>query len=213
MELYSCCVEEEFSVGFSSRRLSRLGSASSKKFMASLETAASCSSHGSGTGSGDGGVSPVLLPALSVRWGSSIYVITYINKLYTTKIHDTGKTLNVERVSHMGCICWNQYTNINRSIRSDCQNRHTHLDFLFSQHLVCLRWEPKNQNRETKDMDGDRCWNQLNIFRVDLMKPVLSESFFKTSFIFQFFYFLHYFLSLKIIYYDAIFTRLKHHLK
>ncbi|ROL47399.1 Rhotekin [Anabarilius grahami] len=67
VELYSCCVVEEFSVGFPSRRLSRLGSASSKKFMATLETAASCSSHGSGTGSGEGGVSPVLLPALSIR--------------------------------------------------------------------------------------------------------------------------------------------------
>ncbi|XP_077050257.1 rhotekin 2b [Siphateles boraxobius] len=72
VELYSCCVEEEFSVGFSTRRLSRLGSASSKKFMATLETAASCSSHGSrtvrtGGGSSPGGESPVLLPALSVR--------------------------------------------------------------------------------------------------------------------------------------------------
>ncbi|XP_043077874.1 rhotekin 2b isoform X2 [Puntigrus tetrazona] len=66
VELYSCCVEEEFNTGFSTRRLSRLGSASSKKFMASLETAASCSSHSSGAGS-PGGESPVLLPALSVR--------------------------------------------------------------------------------------------------------------------------------------------------
>ncbi|XP_016148350.1 rhotekin 2b [Sinocyclocheilus grahami] len=66
VELYSCCVEEEFSMGFSTRRLSRLGSASSKKFMATLETAASCSSHSSGTGS-PGVESPVLLPALSVR--------------------------------------------------------------------------------------------------------------------------------------------------
>uniref|UniRef100_A0A673IEB3 Rhotekin-like n=1 Tax=Sinocyclocheilus rhinocerous TaxID=307959 RepID=A0A673IEB3_9TELE len=64
--LYSCCVEEEFSMGFSTLRLSRLGSASSKKFMATLETAASCSSHSSGAGS-PGGESPVLLPALSVR--------------------------------------------------------------------------------------------------------------------------------------------------
>uniref|UniRef100_A0A673IA40 Rhotekin-like n=1 Tax=Sinocyclocheilus rhinocerous TaxID=307959 RepID=A0A673IA40_9TELE len=66
VELYSCCVEEEFSMGFSTLRLSRLGSASSKKFMATLETAASCSSHSSGAGS-PGGESPVLLPALSVR--------------------------------------------------------------------------------------------------------------------------------------------------
>uniref|UniRef100_A0A8C1AY45 Rhotekin b n=2 Tax=Cyprinus carpio TaxID=7962 RepID=A0A8C1AY45_CYPCA len=66
VELYSSCMEEEFSMGFSTRRLSRLGSASSKKFMATLETAASCSSHSSGTGS-PGGESPVLLPALSVR--------------------------------------------------------------------------------------------------------------------------------------------------
>ncbi|XP_058613813.1 rhotekin 2b isoform X1 [Onychostoma macrolepis] len=66
VELYSCCVEEEFSMGFSTRRLSRLGSASSKKFMATFETAASCSSHSSRTGS-PGGESPVLLPALSVR--------------------------------------------------------------------------------------------------------------------------------------------------
>ncbi|KAG1943600.1 rhotekin isoform b [Pimephales promelas] len=77
VELYSCCVEEEFSVGLSTRRLSRLGSASSKKFLATLETAASCSSHGSRTVSGGGsssggasspgGESPVLLPTLSVR--------------------------------------------------------------------------------------------------------------------------------------------------
>ncbi|XP_050949969.1 rhotekin 2b isoform X2 [Labeo rohita] len=70
VELYSCCVEEEFSMGFSTRRLSRLGSGSSKKFMATLEIAASCGSHSSGTGSGGsspGGESPVLLPALSVR--------------------------------------------------------------------------------------------------------------------------------------------------
>uniref|UniRef100_A0A672MKW5 Rhotekin-like n=1 Tax=Sinocyclocheilus grahami TaxID=75366 RepID=A0A672MKW5_SINGR len=66
VELYSCCVEEEFSMGFSTRRLSRLGSASSKKFMATLETAASCSSHSSGTGS-PGVESPVLLPALSLN--------------------------------------------------------------------------------------------------------------------------------------------------
>ncbi|XP_073680662.1 rhotekin 2b isoform X2 [Garra rufa] len=70
VELYSCCAEEEFSTGFSTRRLSRLGSGSSKKFMATLETAASCGSHSSGTGSGGsspGGESPVLLPALSLR--------------------------------------------------------------------------------------------------------------------------------------------------
>ncbi|XP_051959632.1 rhotekin-like isoform X1 [Xyrauchen texanus] len=75
VELYSCCVEEDLCMGFSARRLSRLGSsvtrASSKKFMATLETAASCSSHSSGAGSGEGGspglVSPVLLPALSVQ--------------------------------------------------------------------------------------------------------------------------------------------------
>ncbi|XP_067280041.1 rhotekin 2b [Pseudorasbora parva] len=71
VELYSCCMEEEVSMGFSTRRLSRLGSASSKKFMASLETAASCSSHSSrtisGGGSSPGGESPVLLPALSAR--------------------------------------------------------------------------------------------------------------------------------------------------
>ncbi|KAL1253273.1 hypothetical protein QQF64_017966, partial [Cirrhinus molitorella] len=69
VELYSCCVEEEFSMGFSTRRLSRLGSGSSKKFIATLETAASCGSHSSGTGSGGsspGGESPVLLPALSI---------------------------------------------------------------------------------------------------------------------------------------------------
>lgn len=161
VELYSCCVEEEFNVGFSSRRLSRLGSASSKKFMASLETAASCGSHGSGTGSGEGGVSPVLLPALSIRWGSSIYVITYENNSYTTKIHDTWKTLNVKTVSHMGCGCQNHYININRSIRSECQYRQTHLDFLFSHHSVCLRWGPKKQNRE-KESDG---WWQM-------LKPV-----------------------------------------
>ncbi|XP_052443391.1 rhotekin 2b isoform X1 [Carassius gibelio] len=59
VELYSCCVEEEFSMGSSTRRLSRLGSASSKKFMPTLETAASCSSPG--------GESPVLLLAPSVR--------------------------------------------------------------------------------------------------------------------------------------------------
>ncbi|XP_052393840.1 rhotekin isoform X2 [Carassius gibelio] len=70
VELYSCCVEEEFNTGFSTRRLSRLGSASSKKFMASLETAASCSSQSSGTRSGESsprGESPVLLPVLSER--------------------------------------------------------------------------------------------------------------------------------------------------
>lgn len=106
VELYSCCVEEEFSVGFSTRRLSRLGSASSKKFMATLETAASCSSHGSrtvsGGGSSPGGESPVLLPALSVRWGGSIYAIACVNISYT-QIHCTRKILNVETVSqHLG---------------------------------------------------------------------------------------------------------------
>ncbi|XP_051536792.1 rhotekin-like isoform X2 [Myxocyprinus asiaticus] len=73
--MYSCRVEEDLSMGFSTWRLSRLGSsvtrASSKKFMATLETATSCSSHSSGAGSvgggSSGGGSPVLLPAISVQ--------------------------------------------------------------------------------------------------------------------------------------------------
>ncbi|XP_056586750.1 rhotekin 2b isoform X2 [Triplophysa dalaica] len=69
VELYSCCAEEDFSQGFSTRRLSRLGNsvtrASSKKFMATLETATSCGSHGNGIGSGGG--SPVLPPIQSVQ--------------------------------------------------------------------------------------------------------------------------------------------------
>lgn len=67
VELYSCCVEEDFSPGFSTRRLSRLGNsvtrASSKKFMTTLETATSCGSHSNGTGGG----SPVLPPIQSVK--------------------------------------------------------------------------------------------------------------------------------------------------
>ncbi|KAL0163137.1 hypothetical protein M9458_042533, partial [Cirrhinus mrigala] len=55
VELYSCCVEEEFSMGFSSRRLSRLGSSSSKNSFLRFPQ------HS------PGGDSPVLLPALSVR--------------------------------------------------------------------------------------------------------------------------------------------------
>uniref|UniRef100_A0A8C2FQ85 Rhotekin 2b n=1 Tax=Cyprinus carpio TaxID=7962 RepID=A0A8C2FQ85_CYPCA len=71
VELYSCCVEGEFSMGFSTRRLSRLGSASSKKFLASLETAASCSSHSSVSRSAESsprGESPVLLPVLGPKY-------------------------------------------------------------------------------------------------------------------------------------------------
>ncbi|XP_055036369.2 rhotekin 2b isoform X1 [Misgurnus anguillicaudatus] len=75
VELYSCRVEEDFSSGLSSWRLSRLGNsvtrASSKKFMSTLETAASCGSHGNGGESGGGGSpgggSPVLLPIQSVQ--------------------------------------------------------------------------------------------------------------------------------------------------
>uniref|UniRef100_A0A673IJ83 Rhotekin-like n=1 Tax=Sinocyclocheilus rhinocerous TaxID=307959 RepID=A0A673IJ83_9TELE len=99
VELYSCCVEEEFSMGFSTLRLSRLGSASSKKFMATLETAASCSSHSSGAGS-PGGESPVLLPALSVR-GPKYHLLAHTSltlchvqnsfRTHDLTISDTGK--------------------------------------------------------------------------------------------------------------------------
>lgn len=65
VELYSCCVEEDFNVGFSSRRLSRLGSSSSSTKR--LSSASSSTSGSAGGSSSPGGESPVLPPALSLR--------------------------------------------------------------------------------------------------------------------------------------------------
>ncbi|XP_051732950.1 rhotekin-like isoform X1 [Ctenopharyngodon idella] len=104
VELYSCCVEEELSVGFSSRRLSRLGSASSKKFMATLETAASCSSYGSGTGSGEGGVSPVLLPAPSIR-GPKYHLLAHTS-LTLCHVQNSFRTHDLTISDTEDCPSW-----------------------------------------------------------------------------------------------------------
>ncbi|XP_078390983.1 rhotekin isoform X2 [Cetorhinus maximus] len=102
MEIYSCCVEEDFSITSAPKKLasklsSSLGRSTGKKVRASLDSTGE-------SAMANGGPSPVLLPAAAVV-GPKYHLLAH-SSLSLAAIHSSFWTQSLSTIGNEGCSFW-----------------------------------------------------------------------------------------------------------
>ncbi|XP_072898065.1 rhotekin isoform X2 [Hemitrygon akajei] len=102
LELYSCCMDEDFSITsaprkFASKLSSSLGRSSGRRIRAGLDIAGESSVS-------NGGTSPILLPALPVR-GPQYHLLAHTS-LSLSAVHSSFRTHSLKVVGSEDCSFW-----------------------------------------------------------------------------------------------------------
>ncbi|XP_067883445.1 rhotekin-like [Heterodontus francisci] len=102
VEIYSCCVEEEFSIASAPKKLasklsSSLGRSTGKKVRLGLDVTGE-------TATANGGISPVLLPAAPVA-GPKYHLLAHTS-LSLAAIHHSFWTQSLSTIGNEGCSFW-----------------------------------------------------------------------------------------------------------